>query len=127
MELAPLCVPVEIRRADAPGRRWFRLALGIGSDRLRLRSALPLELCGPPLAARLHLPPPTERLDALLDSPGSGWDGGISFSAVAGEVLIDQGTERERPEARLLLFSHVGPAERARIADYITLRLLSDE
>ena len=56
--LAPLCVPVELSRAEkgAPGPRWFRLALGINEDGLRLRSPVPEELAEGPIAVRLHLP-----------------------------------------------------------------------
>lgn len=127
-ELAPLCVPVELRRADikatgAAGQRWFRIGLGLGPDRLRLRSALPEELCGPPLRVRLQLPPPTAQAEGL----GEDWQGGLDLRAVAGEVVVDRGTEREHAEPRLLLFRNLTPPQRALIEEYITLRQLADE
>lgn len=128
VELAPLCVPVELRRADVKGtgeagQRWFRIGLGLGTDRLRLRSALPEELCGPPLRVRLQLPPPTAQAEGL----GDDWQGGLDVRAVAGEEVVDVGTERERAEPRLLLFRSLLPPQRALIEEYISLRQLSDE
>lgn len=127
-ELAPMCVPVELRRADVKtageaGQRWFRIGLGLGTDRLRLRSALPEELCGPPLRVRLQLPPPTAQAEGL----GDDWQGGLDVRAVAGEEVVDVGTERERAEPRLLLFRNLLPEQRALIEEYISLRQLSDE
>src|SRR5262245_33180440 len=130
MDLAPICIPIEIRRAgrgQAAAKRWFRLGLGVGLDRIRLRSPLPAELFGRPLQIRLHLPPPTERLDDLADRLSEVWDGALRLSALAGEVIMDAGTERERSEARLLLLQNVAPSDRLRIENYITLRTMSDE
>jgi hypothetical protein len=122
-ELAPLCVPVEIRRADAAGRRCFRLALGLGLDRIRLRSPLPEELCGPPLAIRLELPPPTLQTAAL----GAHASAELDLSAVAGEVVVDAGTDRERAAPLLLLLERLSPLEQTQIENYVTSRLLSSE
>lgn len=130
MDLAPLCVPIMICRADvtsislaAETQRCFRLALELSVDRVRLRSPLPSELCGPPLRIRLHLPPPTEQSTALEKD----WDGALEVYAVAGEEIVEPGSERERAEARLLLFENLLPADRFRIESYITHRLLSGE
>ena len=55
MDLAPLCVPVEIALA-AGDERCFRLALGISETGLRLRTPLPEEMWTRPLRIRLTLP-----------------------------------------------------------------------
>ena len=123
MELAPLCVPIEIRRADKPAGRWFRLGTGIAIDRVRLRSPLPDELRGPPLRVQLQLPPPTAQAEALDQE----WDGTLILSAVAAELIVDAGTERERAEPRLLALRSVPPESLELIESYVTLRLLSDE
>jgi hypothetical protein len=132
-DLAPLCVPIEIRRADAPFGgfternaplpRWFRLGLGLGLDRIRLRSPLPDELRGRPLRVRLHLPPPTAQAEGLQEH----WDGELSLLATAGEVIVKADSDEERAEARLLLLQNLLPADRTRIEDYIRMRLLSAE
>lgn len=143
MPLAPLCVPVEIipcRRsfsgagssdeAAAAGYRWFRLALGIDDDgtalgggggegQIFLRSALPDELRGEPLRVRLHLPPPTERLAALL---GATWQGELTAYATVEELRVDVGTERERAELRRLVLVNLDPQAREQLTSYTTLR-----
>ncbi|MFO0576359.1 MAG: hypothetical protein U1A78_20335 [Polyangia bacterium] len=145
MPLAPLCVPVEIipcRRsftgagsgagdeAAAAGYRWFRLALGIDSDgtalgggggegQIFLRSALPDELRGEPLRIRLHLPPPTERLAALL---GATWQGELIAHATVEELRVDVGTEHERAELRRLVLGNLDPQAREQLTSYTTLR-----
>jgi len=125
VDLAPLCVPIEIRRADRvkTGVRCFRLAIAVGIDRVRLRSPLPAELCGPPLRVQLELPPPTPQAEGL----GSDWDGAMVLHAVAADLVVDEGTERERAEPRLLALRNVPPESLERLESYVTLRLLSDE
>lgn len=125
VELAPVCVPIEIRRADRPkvSSRCFRLAIAVGIDRVRLRSPLPPELCGPPLRIQLELPPPTPQAEGL----GSDWDGALTLHAVAANLVVDEGTERERAEPRLLALRNVPPESLERLENYVTLRLLSDE
>jgi hypothetical protein len=137
MPLAPLCVPVEItpyrhtgagdESAAAAGHRWFRLALGIDSDgpspggdgQILLRSALPEDLRGEPLRVRLHLPPPTERLAALV---GAAWQGELVAYATVEELRVDVGTERERAELRRLVLMNLDPQVREQITSYTTLR-----
>lgn len=136
---APLCVPVEIAPAralrggrpaglDAP--RWFRLCLGLtstpqsgegegGGPGLLLRSPLPEELRGEALRVRFHLPPPTERLAALL---GGGSLGEITAHASVEELRVDQGTERERAELRLVHLVNLDAATREQLVQYATLR-----
>lgn len=141
--LAPLCVPVEIApaRAVRGGRpagldspRWFRLCLGLTSTPastpaggegegagpgLLLRTPLPEELRGEALRVRFHLPPPTERLAALL---GGGSQGEISAHARAEELRVDRGTERERAELRLVHLVNLDAATKAQLTRYATLR-----
>ena len=57
MELAPLCVPVEIAVRNG-ALRCFRLALAVSDTGLRLRSPLPDELLREPLRIRLTAPRP---------------------------------------------------------------------
>jgi hypothetical protein len=133
MLLAPLCVPIELQRPRGrddrgePAPRYFRLSVGLEAGGkypscLYLRSPLPDELREGPLRARFHLPPPTEATARLL---GVAWDGEIVVAAYAGEVLLDAGSERERREARLVVFRNVTPATRERLKQYATLRLQS--
>lgn len=126
MVLAPLFVPVELQRPPSRGQgpsglRYFRLAVGLdaGGDGLRLRSPVPDELRDGPLRARFHLPPPTESTAKLL---GVAWEGEVAVAAEAADVIVDAGTERERREARLLLFHRVSPATRERLRLYASLR-----
>jgi hypothetical protein len=123
MDLAPLCVPIEIRRADRPSGRCFRLGIAIGIDRLRLRSPLPPELVGPPLRISLQLPAPTPQAEAIEGE----WDGELLLHAVSSDLVVDEGTERERAEPRILALRGVSPESLERIENYITLRMLSDE
>lgn len=111
---APLYVPVEIKRQDSDPLtpRWFRLAIGVATDRIRLRSALPDELKEGPLAVRLHLPEERE------GSPEA-----LSLSAEAGETVVDAGEETERAEARLLYLRGVPEAAKDRIRGYVARRL----
>lgn len=128
MVLAPLCVPVELqrplRRGQPPcGLRYFRLTVGLaaGGDGLRLRTAVPDELREGPLRARFHLPPPSESTAKLL---GVAWDGEITVTAEAADVILDAGSERERREPRILLFHpRLAPAIRERLRLYASLRL----
>ena len=84
MELAPLCVPVEIAVRNG-ALRCFRLALAVSDTGLRLRSPLPDELLREPLRIRLTLPPPTEELARLFADE---WDGNlIVFARAAAEVV----------------------------------------
>ncbi len=133
-DLAPMCVPIEIRfqgertaaalmQDGIKLKRWFRLGMGLGPDRIRLQSALPPALRGLPLRIRLHLPPPTAQAEGL----GDGWDGELLLSAVATEVVLYPGSEHERAETRLLMLQSVTPADRARIESYVTARMLSSE
>lgn len=130
MVLAPLFVPVELvrlpgregRRAAGPALRYFRLAVGLddAGDCLRLRSAVPDELRSGLIQARFHLPPPTAAMAKLLDGA---WEGEVVVTAEASTVIIDAGTERERPEARLLVFRSVLAPVRELLVQYATLRL----
>jgi len=133
MVLAPLFVPVELqrlpgrggRRSAAPVLRYFRLAVGLddGGACLRLRSAVPDELCEGLVRARFHLPPPTEQMAKLL---GGAWEGEVTVTAETSTVIVDAGTERERPEARLLVFRSVLAEVREQLVRYATLRLQED-
>lgn len=123
MDLAPLCVPIQVQRADRYTGRWFRLGLELGLDRIRLRTPLPDELCGPPLRCWLHLPPPTRSAAGL----GEHFSGELLLHALAGHEVIDQGTEKERSVPCLLLLQKLEAADRACIENYINLRFLSDE
>lgn len=127
MVLAPLMVPVELQRLPGRGQaesgvRFFRLAVGLdaGGAGLRLRSALPEELCEGPLRARFHLPPPTESTARLL---GVAWEGEVTVTAKAGRVTLAAGTERERSEALLLWFQRVPAPTQERLRLYASLRL----
>ena len=53
--LAPLCVPVELRRES--GSRWFRLAEAVSEHGLIFPRPLPREIEGP-LVITFQLPPP---------------------------------------------------------------------
>jgi hypothetical protein len=137
--LAPLCVPVEIaparalrggRPAGLDSPRWFRLCLGLtttptggegegAGPGLLLRTPLPEELRGEALRVRFHLPPPTERLAALL---GGGSQGEISAHARAEELRVDRGTERERAELRLVHLVNLDAATQEQLLRYATLR-----
>lgn len=116
--LAPICVPVELSRAEkgAPGPRWFRLALGINEDSLRLRSPVPEELAEGPIAVRLHLP---EDPDPNAPAPGA-----LQLTALAEEVVVDEGEETERAERVLLRLRGTPESARARVAGYVSRRLL---
>lgn len=123
--MVPLCVPVELRLrlrgGKAPGPRWFRLALGISEDAIRLRTAVPEELRGEPLQVRLQLPGDVEGAEAA-DAPAPGL---LELSAMAEEVVVDQGEESERAEPRQLRLRADSEAARARIAGYVQRRLLT--
>ena len=82
MDFAPMCVPIEIRRAEATGQRFFRLGLAVALDRISLRSKLPDDLVGPPLFIRFQLPPPTSHGDHLSED----FDDDLTLCAVAGET-----------------------------------------
>ena len=136
MSLAPLFVPVMLQRkasskasgkasAKAPAVRWFRLGIGVdlGGEMIRLRSAVPDELRKVPLRVSFHLPPPTDSAAKLL---GVAWNGEIDATAVSAEVKVDVGTERERAESLLLVFTSLTPLQRQRLCDYATLRLQGD-
>jgi hypothetical protein len=75
------------------------------------------------LRARFHLPPPTAATAKLL---GVDWDGEILVTAEAADVVIEPGTEREHPEARLLVFRRVSAPTQERLRLYATLRLEGD-
>lgn len=136
MSLAPLFVPVMLQRkasskasgkasVKAPAIRWFRLGIGVdlSGEMIRLRSAVPDELRKVPLRVSFHLPPPTDSAAKLL---GVAWNGEIDATAVSAEVKVDVGTERERAEALLLVFTSLTPLQRQRLCDYATLRLQGD-
>lgn len=137
MSLAPLFVPVMLQRkassakasgkasVKAPAVRWFRLGIGVdvSGEMIRLRSAVPDELRKVPLRVSFHLPPPTDSAAKLL---GVAWNGEIDATAVSAEVKVDVGTERERAESLLLVFTSLTPLQRQRLCDYATLRLQGD-
>lgn len=99
MMQVPIYVPVELRPEGAAGPRHFRLALAVGMEGLRLRSAVPDELADRPLRLRFHLPleldPKPEALEVV---------------ARAEEVVVDRGEETERAELGAVRF--VAPSER---------------
>ena len=114
------------RVAAVGGRlRYFRLAVGLddAGDCLRLRSAVPDELREGLIRARFHLPPPTAAMAKLLDAA---WEGEVLVTAEASTIILDAGTERERAEARLLVFRSVVAEVRERLVLYATLRLQGD-
>jgi hypothetical protein len=118
MDLAPLCVPVEI--AALRGElRCFRLAVAVGELGLRLRSPLPEELCGPPLRLRLTLPPPTGELARLFAEE---WDGSLRLFARGAEEVVDPGTVCERKLWRLLRFQKPDSEMQEKLQRYVTLR-----
>ncbi len=129
LEFAPVCVPVEIRpagRGRQGGARWFRLATGICDAGLRLRTPLPDDLRGTPLALRLQLPPPTLFAQDLPLEPGEQWQGALAVAGLPQEVVV-RDAHGERAELRHLAFLRLTPASRALIDQYVTLRLLSPE
>jgi len=118
MDLAPLCVPVEIAalRGDL---RCFRLAVGVGESGLRLRSPLPEEMCGPPLRLHLVLPPPTGELARLFAEE---WDGSLRLFARGVEEVVDPGTVHERKLWQLLRFQKLDAEMLEKLQRYVTLR-----
>lgn len=102
--IAPLLVPVELRR-DARNR-WFRLASGVGPDRLRLAHVAPLELDAP-AAVAFHLP---------------GDAAPIRCRGRVVEEVIGAG-EEEHAERRAVELFDVDENARARIEHYVTERL----
>jgi hypothetical protein len=134
-EFAPLCVPVSLRPATvrAPGGSdsadaptWIRLATGISTLGLRLRSALPDELRGVPLRLRMELPPPLPFMpDASADGDG-GWQGELSLLALPKEVVV-RDEHSERAELRQLALHNPSKPQRELIERYVSLRLFSDE
>ncbi len=118
MELAPLCVPVEIVALKSE-LRCFRLALGVSEAGLRLRTPLPEELQGPPLRIRLTLPPPTEELARLFADE---WDGNLRLVARAASEVVAPNTPNEKRLWRLLVFDKPDAAMREKLQRYIELR-----
>ncbi len=118
MELAPLCVPVEIASVQGESR-CFRLALGIDHTGLRLRSPLPEELHRRPLRIRLTLPPPTEELARLFADE---WDGNLRLVARAASEVVAPNTANEKRLWRLLIFDKPEAAMREKLQRYIELR-----
>lgn len=118
MDLAPLCVPVEIALASGE-QRCFRLALGVSETGLRLRTPLPQELWSRPLQIRLTLPPPTQDLARLFAEE---WDGGLRLLARAASEVVAPNTPTEQRLWRLLLFQKPEPAMQQKLASYVTLR-----
>ncbi|HNF98809.1 MAG TPA: hypothetical protein PKI49_09575 [Pseudomonadota bacterium] len=118
MELAPLCVPVEIAVRNG-ALRCFRLALAVSDTGLRLRSPLPDELLREPLRIRLTLPPPTEELARLFADE---WDGNLIVFARAAAEVVAPNTPNEKRLWRLLVFEKPDPAMREKIQRYVDLR-----
>lgn len=118
MDLAPLCVPVEIALTSGE-QRCFRLALGISESGLRLRTPLPQELWSRPLRIRLTLPPPTEELARLFAEE---WDGGLRLLARAASEVVAPNTPSEQRLWRLLLFHKPDPAMQEKLTRYVTMR-----
>ncbi len=103
--LAPVRIPVEIRRVGAP-ERWFRMAAWLAADELQLFAPLPDEVDGP-VEIRFVLPGATEPITAV---------GRI------GELRSGEGAD-ERAERRALLLHTLGERERGAIAGYVEERL----
>lgn len=122
MDLAPLCVPVEISAMKGE-LRCFRLAVGVSESGLRLRSPLPEELQGPPLRIRLTLPPPTGELARLFASE---WDGGLRLLARAASEVVAPNTSSERRLWRLLVFQKPEPEMLEKLTRYVTMRTEED-
>lgn len=118
MDLAPLCVPVEIA-LTSDEQRCFRLALGISESGLRLRTPLPQELWSRPLRIRLTLPPPTEELARLFAEE---WDGGLRLLARAASEVVAPNTPSEQRLWRLLVFHKPDPAMQEKLTRYVTMR-----
>ena len=118
MELAPLCVLVEIAVRNG-ALRCFRLALAVSDIGLRLRSPLSDELLREPLRIRLTLPPPTEELARLFADE---WDGNLIVFARAAAEVVAPNTPNEKRLWRLLVFEKPDPAMREKIQRYVDLR-----
>ena len=102
--IAPLFVPVELRR---DGRsRWFRLASGVGADRLALAHVAPAELEGP-VGIAFHLP---------------GDAAPIHCRGRVVEEVVGVGAEEHAERCAIALFD-VDENARARIEHYVTERL----
>ena len=122
MDLAPLCVPVEISALQGE-LRCFRLAIGVSESALRLRSPLPEELCGRPLKVRLTLPPPTGELARLFAEE---WDGGLRLLARGAAEVVAPNTPSERQLWRLLVFQKPDPEMLEKLQRYATIRTDED-
>ena len=108
---APINVPVELSPAGGVADdRVFRLARAISTERLLLAAGLPDEPAW--LAGRLEL---------LFHLPGD--PTALRCGARAGEVVVDEATEREHAERRALLFADLAPEAAERIGRYIEARL----
>ena len=118
MELAPLCVPVEIAVRNG-ALRCFRLALAVSDTGLRLRSPLPDELLREPLRIRLTLPPPTEELARLFADE---WDGNLIVFARAAAEVVAPNTPNEKRLWRLLVFQKPEPSMQEKLTRYVTMR-----
>ena len=118
MELAPLCVPVEIAVRNG-ALRCFRLALAVSDTGLRLRSPLPDELLREPLRIRLTLPPPTEELARLFSDE---WDGNLIVFARAAAEVVAPNTPNEKRLWRLLVFQKPDPSMQEKLTRYVTMR-----
>ena len=116
--LAPLRVPVELRR----GTRWFRLAHGVSEGGLLFARALPQDLDGV-IEVAFHLPEdplPIACLGRVIDVEDE-------VPTLPGEPEIEAlggGEAALRPGSRRAVrFVELDPETRARIAGYVEERV----